>query len=377
MTSRERILAVLKGKKADRVPWIPLCSWDYFKSTPHHKAGSDWMDPESQKIRIDFFHQIGADYMQWCAFPYYATEYGQLVLRTKPSARVKKKIIQKGNFIRTEYRTPVGSLTADAVYSEIGHTTYNQKDLLKTEEDLKIFRYIIENISCTPDHEGLSKHLEIVDQEGVLFIAAPPPPLKSFLLGVMRLQNAVFMIYDHKHQFDKLIRVVDEKNQEIYHIIAESPAEVIIDAGVVGLGMISPQIFREYYLPFTKKYAEILHKAGKLYINHTSGEPIGNLLDSIKESNIDGLYGLDYPPSTDTKISEVRNAFKGKVAVMGGIYSDFIAFKSVHEIQEKVREILTDMVPGDHFLLGTADDTPYGTPPKNLKAVSEVVQQRG
>lgn len=100
-----------------------------------------------------------------------------------------------------------------------------------------------------------------------------------------------------------LVKVIDSKNQEIYRILSESPGEVFLDAAVTGTGMISPKIFSEYYLPYTKKYSEILHKKGKLYLNHASGEPVLNILEMIKETDIDGLYGLSYPPTSDMKIS--------------------------------------------------------------------------
>lgn len=62
---------------------------------------------------------------------------------------------------------------------------------------------------------------------------------------------------------------------------------------------------------------------------------------------------------------------------MGGLDSDFIATKSVKKIQQKTRCILSDVAPGDNFMLGTADDTPYGTPIENLKAVSNLVREYG
>jgi uroporphyrinogen-III decarboxylase len=375
MTSRERILAVLRGEKPDRVPWIPICSWTYFESTPEHSVGADWMDTEALKIRLDFFNKIRADYMQWCAFPYYVDEYCSLILRTRSSADIEMKTFRDSDTVQKEYHTPVGTLTSISQYSETGHTIFNVKDLLETIEDLKVYMYIIENVAYEPEYERLEKYLEILGENGVLFVSSPPPPLKSFLLGTMRLQNAVFMIHDYKDEFDRLVKLVDEKSTEVYKILAESPATIFHDGAVTGLGMISPKIYEEYYLPYTKKYAAILHESGKLYTNHTSGEPIGNILNMIMESDIDGLYGLTYPPAVDTVISEVRDKFGGKIAVMGGIPSDFIATNTKEQVQEKAEEVLKDAAPGGHFMLGTVDDTPYGTPPENLKAVSEVVQR--
>lgn len=372
MTSRERILAVLRGQSPDR---IPLCSWTYFESIPEYRKGADWMSVEALKVSLDFYEKIGADYWQWNAFPYYTDVYCMLELRTKPGANIEVKKTHTGKTVRTEYEIPVGSIFSVDTYSEIGHTTYHEKGLLETVSDLKIFQYIIENIGYEPDHENLSRHLDVLGQNGVMCIASPPPPLKSLLLGAMRLNNAIFMIYDHKEEFDQLVRMADEKNCEIYQMLAASPATVFVDAAVSGLGMISPEIFAEYYLPYTKKYADILHRDNKLYINHTSGEQIGAILDMIKESSIDGLYGLTYPPVVDTKIFEVRDKCQGQIAAMGGKLCDFIATQTIEEIQDRARDVLEDVASGGHFMMVTVDDTPYGAPPAKLKAVSEVVRQ--
>ena len=368
MTSRERIITVLRGNKPDRIPWIPLCSWTYFESLPEYREASNWGSPEALKLRIDFYqNKIRADYMQWGGFSCY---------RTKSSAKVEVKTTRKGNTVHTEYHTPVGVLTSEQVYSEVAHTTYHTRDLLETSEDLKVYQYMIETRSYEPYYDGLAEQLGILGEEGVFFISAPPPPLKSFLLSTMRLKNAIYAINDHKPEFDNLVKVIDAKNQEIYRILAASPGEVFLDAAVTGTGMISPKIFAEYYLPYTKKYSEILHEKGKLYINHASGEPVGNLLEMIKMTNIDGLYGLSYPPAGDMNISAVRRGLGGDITVMGGLDSDFIATGTVKEIQDKTRFILSEVAPGHNFMLATADDTPYGTPIENLRAVSEVNGRR-
>lgn len=126
-----------------------------------------------------------------------------------------------------------------------------------------------------------------------------------------------------------------------------------------------------------KKYAKILHKEDKFYLNHTSGEPVSGIIEMIKTSGTNGLYGLAYPPAGDMKISQVRQALGSKFTVMGGPDSNFVATKTIKEIQDKTRYILEEMAPGDNFMLGTADDTPWGTPPHNLKAVSEVIKEYG
>lgn len=369
MTSRERIIAVLRGDDPDRIPWIPLCSWTYFESLPEYRKASDWNSSEALKLRVDFFrNEIRADYMQWGGFSCH---------RVASSAKVEVENTRKGNTIHTEYHTPVGTLTSEQAYSDIAHTTYNTKDLIENVQDLKVYKYMMENRSYESDYDRLSEQLEILGEEGIFFISAPAPPLKSFLLGTMRLENAIYVLYDHKQEFDELVEVMDEQNQEIYRILAQSPGKVFLDTAVTGTGMISPDIFEEYYLPYTRKYAEILHNEGKLYINHASGEPVSGILDMIEMTNIDGLYGLTYPPAVNMKISEVRSGLGGDIAVMGGLDSDFMATRTVKEIQAKTLSILSDVAPGHGFMLATADDAPYGTPVENLREVSDVIREFG
>ena len=177
MTSRERILAVLRGEKPDRVPWVPLCSWTYFESQPNYSKGSDWMSQEGLETRLDFYDKVGADYWQWNAFPYYVDVYCMIHLHTDAKDGIEQNITKTGDTIRTEFTTPVGSIYSVDNYSESAHTTYHEKDLLETVDDLKVFQYLVERIKYEPDHERLANHLEILGQSGVMCIASPPPPL--------------------------------------------------------------------------------------------------------------------------------------------------------------------------------------------------------
>ena len=376
MTSRERILMVLRGDQPDRIPWIPLCSWTYFSSLPDYKkfivdghwaVGEEFMG-DALRFRVDFYkHQIGADFMDWCALPPYCVKM----------PNVKETRVEKGDVIYTEYRTPVGTLTCEEGYSEEAHTTFPRKDILEGGEDFRAYQYLVEDTVYEPDYDDLTRRMEIVGEDGVQFIHAPAPPLKRLLLHDMRLDKAFFALQDYKVKFERLLKTIHEKNLEVCRLLADSPGLVFMDGAVTGTGMISPQIFEEYYLLPTQEYVEIFHEKGKFYLNHASGEPVGPILDLVIETGIDGLYGLSYPPSGDLKISEVRRRLQNRIAVMGGIDSDFIATSRPDKIRKQTEYVLDEATPGDHFMLGTADDTPYGTSVRNLRAVSEAVQEFG
>ena len=372
LPSRQRTLTVLRGGKADRTPWIPLCSGRFFSSLPEYRKfivdGREAVGQEytydALRFRVEFYREIGADYMEW------GTPSGYRVVRSK----VEMRRTEEDGEVRTEYRTPIGSLTSVWVYSEEGHTYFPKKDLLERPDDFRVYEYIVEDTAYEPDYEDLEERLEVVGEDGVLFVWAPAPPLKDFLLGTMRLERAIFALADHPKQFGHLMDVVHRKNMELCEVLADSPAQVFVDTAVTGTGMISPDIFERYYLPYTREYAEVFHSRGKLYLNHASGEPVRDILDLIRQSGIDGLYGLSY--SSGMKLSEVRESLRDMV-VMGGIDPNFIASSTPDEIEAWTKYVLKDVAPADRFILGTADDVPYGTPVENLKAVSRVVEEFG
>ncbi|OHB52426.1 MAG: hypothetical protein A2Y10_10590 [Planctomycetes bacterium GWF2_41_51] len=367
MTSRQRILAVLKGQQPDRIPWMPLCSYSYFGSVPDYTAGADYLSAEGLKTRIDFYNNvIKADYLQWSALFY----------NLNCSAKVEIHRSQSDNKHRTEYRTPVGIIAEETSYSDVAKTWFHSKMLLERAEDMKVFQYVVENQTCQLD-ERLFEHLKILGQAGVIFLYVPPPPLKDMLLHYLKLENAVYIIQDNKNIFDDLVTAMDARNQQIYKIMADTPGEVFNDSAVTGTGMISPNIFNEYYLPYTKRYAEILHSKGKLYTNHTSGEPLWGIVNMINDSNIDALYGVADLGQDDT-IDKLCKGLKNNITIIGGgLAPNFLATSSIEEIKEKTKNVLSKMLSGGRFMLGTDDDTVYGTPCENLKAVGETVEQYG
>jgi uroporphyrinogen-III decarboxylase len=51
--------------------------------------------------------------------------------------------------------------------------------------------------------------------------------------------------------------------------------------------------------------------------------------------------------------------------------------KSRDEVRQHAREVLRSIAPGDGIILGSGDAVALGTPPENLKAVTEVVEEMG
>lgn len=373
MTSRQRVIAALEGRPVDRVPWIPLCSWTYFASLPEYQQrfiadGRQAVKPELHEqalaFRVAFYREvIHADFMQWCA-------NGGVSRRPD---RVRVESISDGDIARARYRTPKGELTMARLWSEEARTSFPIEDLIKTPADLEAYEYVVRDEVIEAAYAGMARDLAVVGEDGVLFCSSPPAPLKDLLLGEMRLEHAAYALEEDRAQVERLFAAMHERNLRIVRLQAQSPARIFLDAAVTGLGMASPRWVREFYTPYSREYAEVYRQAGKIHLHHASGEPVLAIAQSIADSRIHALYGLAWPPRGECRISSVRAAIGPHIALSGGIEPSLLAAANEDQIRARTHEVLRDMAGQPGFLLGTADDVPWGTPPSLLAAAGRVV----
>lgn len=63
------------------------------------------------------------------------------------------------------------------------------------------------------------------------------------------------------------------------------------------------------------------------------------------------------------------------MTVMGGIDPHFLATSTPVKIKEWVKQAMENVGDCSNFILGTADDTPFGTPVANLAAIPEALDE--
>jgi len=375
MTNRQRVIAAIQGQPVDQVPWIPLCSWSYFAGLREYQErfiadGKEKVKPELQEEALAYrvaFHteRINGEFMQWCANSGIRKHY--------PKVRISETDAE--NTLRRCYQTPQGELTQTFLWSEIARTWFPMENLIKSAEDLEAFEYLIEDEVIEPDFESLSRELALVGEKGVYFCSTAAPPLKELLLGLMHLEQAAFLLAEQRPRMERLFARWHEKNLAIVRIQAKAPARIFMDAAVTGVGMVSPRWVREYYSPCSKAYQDILSQAGKLYLYHASGEPVLAIADSIAQEGAHLLYGLAWPPRGEARFSHLRRALGPNIALSGGIEPVFLSGAEEKAVRARTREVLEDMAGQPGFLLGTADDVAWGTPPELLAAVGEVARE--
>ena len=374
MNSKERLLAVLKGEKPDRMPWAPLID-GYFLSSLKEK--------NIEMNSIELLRHIKADILER-----HVTTYID-ILQTGSSYMIyvkpKDVIIQKNIKITTNfnkksgeifniYETPLGTIKEKYVFTKASpFLPFPVEHKIKKKEDLSIYKYLLTNIQPVPSFNNFQKVVDYIGDDGLATASGPPTPLLRLLEKDMGVENFYYCLYDYPKEMEEILEIMHERNKNIYRIIIKSPAEVIIDYENSSTTLFSPQIYKNYCLNQINEYTDIVHEAGKIFLTHMCGK-LDKIMDLISEGKQDGITDVSPPPTGDLNISKALKVWGKNKIVLGGIDATAFVLLSTDEIKKYVSELLKQIGPASNFILGSGDATPYGTPLKNLKAVTEVIE---
>jgi hypothetical protein len=231
-----------------------------------------------------------------------------------------------------------------------------------------------------PDYENYLNFQRQVGDKG--FAAArgmaAAGPMQQIMRDFLDATQFYLEMYDHPREMRQLSEDMEPYYDKLFRVLVDSPAEVVFHGSNFDEMITYPPFFRDHIMPYLQKLADRLHDRGKLLICHCDGENRG-LLDLIAESGIDIAEAICPQPMTKVTISEVKQAFKGKVTIFGGIPSVALLEECMPEEQfEKfMKNLFSEIAPGDRFILGVSDTTPPDAKFERLFRITEMVREWG
>lgn len=136
-----------------------------------------------------------------------------------------------------------------------------------------------------------------------------------------------------------------------------------------GPEMISPEMYRQYALPYETKLVTAAHNQGLPYINHICGNT-DIILKDMLDSGTDGLE-LDYK----TDINKILGVMGNERLFIGNIDpSGVLAMGSSSLVVEKTMELLEIYKDSPRLVVNAGCAIPPNTPSENIKALVETVK---
>ncbi len=368
MTLHQRIVAVLRGEMADRVPFT--CKM------PQPPRGEI-----ERQLRNEGLAIIGE---------------GELLnidaggLGTGSAIRPHVEVVRRESWdhgrllVRETLRTPVGEVHQ----TWRGGGAYGTSRLLeypvKQPEDYAVVEYIIRDEVYHPTYDNVDDsrcpdkfvaQAQIVGDDGFVFGGwMAPSPLMVMLWYLLGIEQFAIDIREHPKLFQGLYEVLFERQREQYRLAANSPALVVHMAENMTSDMVSPQLFRDYCLPCYDEFASCLHAQGKLLAVHMDGR-MKAIAEAVADSQIDIIEGFSPVPDGDLELAEARRLWRDKIIWMN--FPSPVHLLPPDEIAAHTRQILRDVAPGDRFLLGITEDVPHGAWQISLPVISRVLREEG
>lgn len=356
MTRRERLLAVSKRQATDRLP--------FFHNWRHTQTG--WAERECRNRGMA---------LSWARPPYVVKMNGVEVVEEQKSVSGEK-------LFRRTYKTPVGAVSeVEKRYPGTGlwHGQRSWKDvtpwktehLIKGPEDYAVVKYIVQNTEYEADYFPIEQAIDWLGDDGLVVDELPHCPLQMLIVHWVGTSEGRFYFhhYDYPELVDDLYQAVCESREQLYQIVAKSPAPVAWCGDNIDSMIVNPNLYEKYCLPVYERQSEVFHPAGKLIAVHMDGR-LRQLKDLIAKTPIDIVEAFHPEPMGDLSLAESLQAWPDK--------SFWIGFpSSIYELgPDSVRAFALDLLKqaGDGSRVAITMSTENLVSNQNMIALASVLE---
>jgi uroporphyrinogen-III decarboxylase len=336
MTSRERVLAALKLRKPDRVPWV--------ESSVHNTL------VEKLLKRADFEKAMVTQ------------------LFALPGARFSPAVFEVLAIDNTNFSIAPPRFVKSQSFEGMDIIS---DGLIKTEADLA--RIVLPNPDSDEFYKsarefvsrfrGSNKALGVTTRIGV-----------SNTYLSMGIEHFSLMLYDNPSFVLKLMDIFMDWASRAIPKINELGFDFMIvpeDLAWKQGPMFSPKVFRELFLPRMKKVAE---KIKIPWIYHSDGN-LMPILDDLLTLGMDGLANIE-PNAMD--INELKKKYGRRVCLVGNIDLHYTLTRGTpEEVEAEVKKRIQEVGPGGGYILASSNSLAGYCKPENVLAMNRAVLKYG
>jgi uroporphyrinogen-III decarboxylase len=150
---------------------------------------------------------------------------------------------------------------------------------------------------------------------------------------------------------------------------------VLISSAFAGGGFISPRQYDRFVLPYEAEVVRRIHELGVPVYTHTCGD-IGDRLERMVETRIDGIDTLDPPPLGSVDLADAKRRVGQRVFFKGNIDAvNTLLKKSREQVRADALARLEVGSPGGGYILSSACSVSPRVPPDNLTVLVEASKQ--
>lgn len=348
MSYKEEMLAVLSGKKIDKILFAPeMLRWYKW----HRKAGTLPSEYRDVKL-VDICDDLDVGMLPI----FYCGKY-----QDGKEVKITEKNI--GNIRQTVIETPAGKVSMEQeVRGEYELSYWPTKEFIKRVEDIEVMKYVCgrrrtEIAGEDGDYGSISHWEKEVGDRGLIRVNLPRIPLMRYFIDYVQYENGVLLLHDYPKEVEELFFAIEESDDLVYKTAGDFSTSLVNFGDNIDM-TISPNLFKKYCVPYYKKRVAELHRKGKLCLCHMDGD-IKDLIPLIPETGLDCVDGMPLFPMTRVKPVDVRELVSQGICVYALLPASlFTSSGYLDLLKEEVLQLKEIYNKYGRIILGVSDEFP-------------------
>ncbi len=302
---------------------------------------------------IDFYYQTGYDY-----FPDTRPFLRYMNSMIMPKVRVAKDtalLPRKGGY----YGTAKKEGSREWVEEGVG--------VISSWDDLERFPWDRMKLDLDNHYDFLSKNIP----EGMKAMVSGSL-YEQVLERLLGYQGLFYLLYDDP----QLVKEVTNRWGRVVYDFYQDAVEKEVVGGIFhadDLGyktgtMINPDILREMFFPWFKRYAVLAHEHGKMFWFHSCGDVLEIMEDLIESVGIDAFHSFQ---DLIIPVTEFKKRYQDRIATLGGVDIDKLARLDEINLRKYIRRVLDECMPAGRYALGSGNSIANYIPVKNYLIMLE------
>ncbi len=200
----------------------------------------------------------------------------------------------------------------------------------------------------------------------------------THLLELFGYQEALMALIEAPETCRRLLeRFTAMAEAQVECLAPHGPDAVLISSAFAGAGFISRAMYEQFVAPYEQRLAAAVHRHALPVYVHTCGA-IGDRLDLMSRSGIDGIDTLDPPPLGTVELADAKRRFGDRFFLKGNLdavnemlHADDAAF------DRAVLDRLQTGMPGGGYILSSACSVAPHVRPDRLRRMVSLAEAHG
>lgn len=360
MTSKERLMTALNKEKPDRLP-VTIHQWQSYHLDKYMEGISDL--EACKKIgfdaQIQYFEEMAQFWVVDADFAKFNTQNWRdipEIISADPDNREVHHTIE----------TPEGNLTCKTAGDR--KTTWITEYLIKRDEDIQLVKkYMpVPKLNLAP----IAKKYDEVGDDGILrgFVWGDQAGCWQHAACLLDITDLIMASFEKPDWVHELLTILLNKKMQFIESMKGAKFDIIeTGGGASSSTLISPDLFRDFCLPYDKKIHDALHQLNYKSTYHICGGTLG-IEEYIVQNGCDASETLA-PISIGSNQEPATFAGKinNRVALIGGVDQFSVVSDGDRDlIRTTVKNLFNTVGKNGGFICSLSDHF-FETPVEKLK----------